>query len=143
MTKLFEKYSDNERKVLDFGAYCAVFTTLVLLLMKTWPSYVPVIQSNHFIYTTMLILLCVSICGTAYLFVRMLHHCAGSRDIRWFVRIVMLPLLLVLMWNAAVFYYLLLYRRIARRYRGDDVAGDLIDAKGAGGPGPVSSEHNH
>lgn len=139
MTRIFKTYSDNERKVLDFASYCAVFTTLVLLLMHMWPSYIPVVQSNHFLYTAMLILLCISVSGTAYLFIRMLHHCAGSRDIRWFVRIVWLPLLLVLVWMAAVPYYLLLYRRIAKRSRSGVVTDDQIDAKSTGAGCPRSS----
>jgi H+/Cl- antiporter ClcA len=128
MTKLFERYSDNERKVLDFASYCALFTTLVFVLMKIWPSYVPIVESHQFLYATILVLCCISFSGTAYLFVRMLHHCAGSRDIRWVVRIVMLPLFLVLLWVAAVIYYIFLYRRIARKYRGAIVARDLIDS---------------
>ena len=105
MLKIFELYSDTERKVLDFATYCAAFITLVFLLLNIRPSYVQLVKSNQFLYSTTMILFCISMLGAAYLDVRMLYHCAGSKDIRWYVRIVMLPVLLGLMWIAAVFYY--------------------------------------
>jgi hypothetical protein len=115
MTKLIPVCSERERLVLDLALYCAFFTTLVLGFMNVEPAYFRVLQLNQPFFTTFMILSTISILGTTYLTVRMLVHCAGNPSIPLVARVAMLLLFLFFAWIMAGFYYVFVYRRVARR----------------------------